>query len=67
MLNGLMSAFSNFNLSNTQYAASIAATKKALDTEEMQGNLALKLINSSIQPVSTAEINGKGNMIDILG
>ena len=67
MLNGLISAFSNLTTSNIQYATSLSTTKKALDTQEMQGNLALKLIHSSMQPVSTASINGKGNYIDITG
>lgn len=67
MLNSLISAITNFQSANLQYATSISATKKALDTQEMQGNLALKLINSAAQPVSTAEINGKGSNLDLIG
>ena len=58
MLNSLISAITNFQSANLQYATSIATTKKALDSQEMQGNLALKLINSAPKPISTASING---------
>jgi hypothetical protein len=62
----MISAISNFQNSQIAYSASISATKKSLDNMEMQGNAALKLINSA-PSISTKEIDGKGNYLDLIG
>lgn len=67
MINNMISAFSNFQHAQIRHSASIAATEKGLDAIEMQGEAALELINSAPKIASTAEIDGKGSFLDMMG
>jgi hypothetical protein len=64
MIDSLISSFTDFQSIKTNMEMSTSVTKKALDTQELQGNLALKLINSL--PSSTSSIDGKGSFIDLM-
>jgi len=67
MMMGLIESASAMKAAETQMQASVAVAKKSLDAMEMQGNAALKLMESANVSQAKNTNGATGNLIDVTG